>query len=444
MLNNIANNLLGTSAQPYTQQLGAVATPISGNMSGEPTQPFKELISQNSETILSNKEVLDIPAEELSNIQSLLGAFGSQQIAIEEQTKQLSQYFEQQGTGINFLQEELRNANLISDDLSQEDLLGLMITDGNFRQDAQKLIEENADLSAVYGSVIANLNIVADELQKSTDATISQLHSLINVDGSKVKAANDSQKEISTLTNADDLSLDAQELESMIATSKREQSKKDSDLFKTTEAKILTETQANLGDISEKNASNSGKLTLENGVAFNSATNGSSNNGYINQNATSTSGQTNFKNYQLTENVKVVQVTKSDKGLELHLEPAHLGKIQIKVEYIGNDSKANFSIIADNKDSLDIMQRESRSLEKILTDNGFKSDSSSLNFSLNNQEKNSWQQFAQDRRNQENMLFNIDDLTSEDTISNQYELGRDYGSLSLSGGYINGMINILV
>lgn len=80
--------------------------------------------------------------------------------------------------------------------------------------------------------------------------------------------------------------------------------------------------------------------------------------------------------------------------IKVQLHPADLGRVDIKLE-LGHDGRIMAVISADNADSLDLLQQDSKQLEKALQDAGFDTGSDSLSFSLNqgdeqdNQEKGS-------------------------------------------------------
>lgn len=67
--------------------------------------------------------------------------------------------------------------------------------------------------------------------------------------------------------------------------------------------------------------------------------------------------------------------------LTVHLEPATLGRISVDVA-VGKDGHLSASITAHRPDTLDLLQRDSRSLERALNDAGLKTDSGSLSFNL--------------------------------------------------------------
>lgn len=87
------------------------------------------------------------------------------------------------------------------------------------------------------------------------------------------------------------------------------------------------------------------------------------------------------------DSYKVVNVSRKDNILDLRLEPAALGKVQIKFDFAA-DGKTNVMVIADRQETLDMMKRDSDSIQKLLTDNGIKAESGSLSFNLRGQQQN--------------------------------------------------------
>lgn len=65
----------------------------------------------------------------------------------------------------------------------------------------------------------------------------------------------------------------------------------------------------------------------------------------------------------------------------INLRPAELGRIDIKLE-IGQDGRVTASVAVERAQTLELLQRDSRNLERALQDAGLKADSNSLNFSL--------------------------------------------------------------
>ncbi|MFO0388222.1 MAG: flagellar hook-length control protein FliK [Alphaproteobacteria bacterium] len=67
--------------------------------------------------------------------------------------------------------------------------------------------------------------------------------------------------------------------------------------------------------------------------------------------------------------------------IHIQLNPAELGKLDIKLE-VDAEGKTGITVTADNKNTLDLLQRDSRGLERALADAGLKADSGSLSFNL--------------------------------------------------------------
>ena len=85
-----------------------------------------------------------------------------------------------------------------------------------------------------------------------------------------------------------------------------------------------------------------------------------------------------------------VQITKAinsgaDK-INIQLKPASLGRVDVQLE-VGHDGRAIAVITADNKDTLDLLQKNARDLEQALEDAGLQMDQDSLSFNLREQEE---------------------------------------------------------
>lgn len=106
-----------------------------------------------------------------------------------------------------------------------------------------------------------------------------------------------------------------------------------------------------------------------------------------------------------TEQV-MVQVRKGLKEgnskIEIRMQPEELGKVHVKIE-TAHDGASKITVTAERRETLDMLQRDSRSLERALQDTGLKTDSSSLSFNLrgdNSQQQQQQQQARQDQQNQ--------------------------------------------
>jgi flagellar hook-length control protein FliK len=87
---------------------------------------------------------------------------------------------------------------------------------------------------------------------------------------------------------------------------------------------------------------------------------------------------------QVIDQIKV-NITKAAKaGLDrvtINLKPVELGRIEIKLE-MSEDHKVRVTVTADNKDTLNLLQTDSRTLERTLNDAGLRTDANNLHFNL--------------------------------------------------------------
>lgn len=79
---------------------------------------------------------------------------------------------------------------------------------------------------------------------------------------------------------------------------------------------------------------------------------------------------------------------------DLQLHPAELGRVDIRLE-INKDGAVQATITADNQQAFDMLQKDSRSLERALQQAGLQTDSGSLSFSLRGDNGSQAQQHAQ-------------------------------------------------
>ncbi|HYD97786.1 MAG TPA: flagellar hook-length control protein FliK [Alphaproteobacteria bacterium] len=72
------------------------------------------------------------------------------------------------------------------------------------------------------------------------------------------------------------------------------------------------------------------------------------------------------------------------KEMTVQLTPHDLGRIEIKLEF-GQDGRVSASVMADKPQTLDLLQRDARGLERALQDAGLRTDSGALSFNLRGQ-----------------------------------------------------------
>lgn len=85
----------------------------------------------------------------------------------------------------------------------------------------------------------------------------------------------------------------------------------------------------------------------------------------------------------------------SGQRITLQLTPRELGTVEIRLE-MRDDQAVRASILAERSETLDMLQRDARGLERALNNAGLKTDSGSLNFDLRGQGQNHAQAQAQD------------------------------------------------
>ncbi|MFL2918176.1 MAG: flagellar hook-length control protein FliK [Thalassobaculaceae bacterium] len=135
-----------------------------------------------------------------------------------------------------------------------------------------------------------------------------------------------------------------------------------------------------------------------------------------------------------------VQLSKAiqngDNKIKIQLRPQELGRVEVKLE-IANDGRAKAMIIAERSETLDILQRDVRVLERALQDAGLKTDQNSLSFDLHGRKDNS------DTRQAD--LQNSNDGTDPDTSNGSNILENESNPISATAIGItpDGSINLL-
>ena len=79
--------------------------------------------------------------------------------------------------------------------------------------------------------------------------------------------------------------------------------------------------------------------------------------------------------------VKLGQLPAGKQNISVQLDPIELGKVDIKLEW-GADGRANMTISAERKETLDMLKGDMGSLQRSLADSGIKTDAGSMQFSL--------------------------------------------------------------
>ena len=111
-------------------------------------------------------------------------------------------------------------------------------------------------------------------------------------------------------------------------------------------------------------------------------------------------------------------VQNGDSKIKIQLRPQELGRVEVKLE-IANDGRAKALIIAERPETLEILQRDVRVLDRALQDAGLKTDQNSLSFDLQSRDNNSDTQNANTEAEKENTdLKHAIENTDEDSDPN--------------------------
>jgi len=105
----------------------------------------------------------------------------------------------------------------------------------------------------------------------------------------------------------------------------------------------------------------------------------------------------------------ILQMNRSVKNgndqMSLQLQPGDLGKITVKLDF-GSDGKVQGTVTAENPQTLSLLQKDSRSLERALQDAGLRADPGSLQFNLGGQAGQNSGQMANNGGNANNAAGN--------------------------------------
>jgi flagellar hook-length control protein FliK len=139
-----------------------------------------------------------------------------------------------------------------------------------------------------------------------------------------------------------------------------------------------------------------------------------------------------------TEQVKVKLIKAALGGLDkikIQLNPSELGKVEIRLE-IGSDGAIRGTVIADKPETMELLQRDAKQLERALQDAGLKTGGDSLDFQMRGGGTNERQQqqagsgngpLSQDSGD----LDGSDEQPATDTTGSEHDGIGDDGSLNL-------------
>jgi len=108
--------------------------------------------------------------------------------------------------------------------------------------------------------------------------------------------------------------------------------------------------------------------------------------------------QTN-QSAQTAINSLAVQITRqANLGVnrfQIRMDPPELGRIDVKLEF-GRDGRMTANLSVERAETLDLLLRDARALERALAGSGLNTDKDSLNFSLKDQSANEFADFKRD------------------------------------------------
>jgi len=89
-------------------------------------------------------------------------------------------------------------------------------------------------------------------------------------------------------------------------------------------------------------------------------------------------------------------IASGESHMRIQLRPEELGRVEVKLD-IANDGRAKALVMAERPETLELLQRDSRVLERALQDAGLKTDQNSLSFDLHGRGRQDLSQFAEQR-----------------------------------------------
>ena len=125
--------------------------------------------------------------------------------------------------------------------------------------------------------------------------------------------------------------------------------------------------------------------------------------------------------------------------INIKLQPANLGKVEVRME-IGKDGVLTANVIAEKPETLELLQRDVRGLEKVLQEGGLKTDTQSFNFSL----KEHAQQQAANRREETNEQPDNNSQNSNEEEAEDAETTASEATIYGQNIATNGGVNIMI
>jgi flagellar hook-length control protein FliK len=130
--------------------------------------------------------------------------------------------------------------------------------------------------------------------------------------------------------------------------------------------------------------------------------------------------------YTTSEQVQVTIRQAFEPGMDrviIQLEPQDLGRVEIRIES-GADGRNHILFSAENRDTLDLLQRDARLLERALQEAGVKADAGDMQFTLNQQRQDGQGEYAEERQPHygENVAGQLEQEVVLDPLTGNYTL----------------------
>ena len=144
---------------------------------------------------------------------------------------------------------------------------------------------------------------------------------------------------------------------------------------------------------------------------------------------------------QPATNQVFVQLTKAVQNgqnkITVQLRPEELGRVEVKLD-IGGDGRVKAMVMADKPETLDLLQKDSRVLERALQDAGLKTDNNSLSFNLQGREGNGQTHLSSNAGTNPNEQNHAEQETQDDEATSEVDV-----SATAIGTTPEGAVNVL-
>ena len=144
---------------------------------------------------------------------------------------------------------------------------------------------------------------------------------------------------------------------------------------------------------------------------------------------------------QPATNQVFVQLTKAVQNgqnkITVQLRPEELGRVEVKLDIAG-DGRVKAMVMADKPETLDLLQKDSRVLERALQEAGLKTDNNSLSFNLQGREGNGHAHLSTNAGTSSNEQNHAEQENQDDEAINEVEV-----SATAIGTTPEGAVNVL-